>query len=97
MSGWVSPILHQVRSHLGSLRGGNGAERWARRMGARLSTERMALCGGVERRSQGSYGTAADGRTVKFEATASPVRFACENPSERIWINRVTSKFLLVF
>ena len=49
MSGWVSP-LHLAPSPilLGALRGGDGARRWAGRKGARLPTEWVVLCGGVD-------------------------------------------------
>ena len=49
MSFWVSPT-HPAPSPipLGALRGGDGAGRWAGRMGARLRTEWMVLRGGVD-------------------------------------------------
>ena len=52
MSGWVSPT-HPAPSPipLGALRGGDGAWRLAGRMGARLPTEWMVLCGGVDLRA----------------------------------------------
>ena len=75
MSGWVSPT-HPAPSPIpfGALRIGDGAGRFPSRVDGAL----------WRRRSQGSHGKAADGRTAKFEATASPVRFACEIPLERI-------------
>ena len=52
MSGWVSPT-HPAPSPIprGALRGGDGAGRWAGRMGARLPTEWVVLCGGVDLRA----------------------------------------------
>ena len=103
---------------LGALRSGDGAGRWAGRMGARFPTEWMVLCGSDLRavteglQMEGPRSCWSDfldpacalvrqpiqpDTGAKFEATASPVRFACEISLERIWNNRVTSEFLLAF
>ena len=116
MSGCVSPT-HPAPSPipLGALRGGDGAGRWAGRMGARLPTEWIVLCGGVDLKAV-TEGLQTEGPRsrwsdfldpacqpiqpdtgAKFEATVSPVRFACEISLERIWNNRVTNEFLLAF
>ena len=81
MSGWVSST-HPAPSPipLGALRGGYGVGRSAGRMGARLPTEWVVLCGGVDLEAV-TEGLQMDGARLCWSEfwthrIASPVTYA---------------------
>ena len=89
---------------------GAGGWRWGGEVGGENGRPLPRRVDGALWRRQSQGGRDADGRTTprversgsrdtgaKFEATVSPVRFACQISLERIWNNRVNSEFLLAF